>query len=88
MRASGTGKPTPNFTWGDIEAMRAEAGLSLKPVPSGAFSVADYSKQFGLPRSTAQQQLKRLVSAGKLKSGKRAATDAAGRRFYEACYWK
>ena len=88
MRAGGTGKPTPNFTWGDIEAMRAETGLSLKPVPSSAFSVADYSQRFGLPRSTAQQQLKRLVSTGKLKSGKRAATDAAGRRYYEACYWK
>ena len=59
------GKP-----WDHIDLLRKEAGLSADEVPDGAITVEDYAGRYGISRKTAEQQLRRLVKQGALKTGK------------------
>ena len=68
--------------WGAVDAIREQARLVVDDVPACAFSINDYAEKYRIPRSTAQQQLERLVVDGKLKTGM-----VRGARGKQRMYW-
>lgn len=49
--------------WGAVEQARAAVGL-LTSKPVAGITVAQYAAQYGLPQSTASEQLRRMVREG------------------------
>ena len=68
--------------------MREQAGIaSTDDVPPGAFTVPEYAAKYALPYRTAADQLARLVSAGRLKTGRKQTTVPSGRHGLMRFYW-
>ena len=68
--------------------MRAQTGIaSTDDVPPGAFTIPEYAVKYGIPYHTAADQLARLVSAGRLKTGKKQTTLPSGRHGLMRFYW-
>ena len=80
-------EPEPKFTWDDIEDLRRSCGLVEDDCPSEAFPVIEYARRMGLNASTALNQIRRMMAAGKLKSGQATRADARGHRGITTVYW-
>ncbi len=83
-------KPTPGFTWEDIDALRGEHGFLEKAEspPRGSFTNADYCERYGMPLSTAKCQLGTLVRVGKLQTARYCVLGGDGRRRMVVHYWR
>ncbi len=82
-----TGKPRPAFSWDQIDALRAQARLDGEEAPAGKFTVYDYAERYRLPRQTADNHLRRLAAAGKLKTAMTLRAAPTGRRYLTRVYW-
>ena len=81
-------KPTPAFRWSDIDRVRQTASLAVDdPCPGKSFTAAEYAEKYGLNASTAMFQLNRLVAQGRLKHGRKWATNRRGHRQLVRCFW-
>ena len=59
-------RPTPPADlWENLDAARIEAVANQRPPDS--FSTLEYETKYGLPHSTAKEQLRKLCAAGVLK---------------------
>lgn len=58
-------KPEPTFSWDEIEEIRSSV-VTERPGPEW-FTREEYQKRFSISRSTAQEQLQKLVGAGKIE---------------------
>jgi len=68
--------------------LRVQVGIaSTDQVPAGAFTIPEYAAKYGVPYRTAADQLARLVSAGRLRTGKKRATAPSGRQGLMRFYW-
>lgn len=79
-------KPKPAFRWDEIDRLRHESGMNGDDAPPDAFTNRDYAAKYGLPIKTANDQLARLVAAGRLKTGKVLAPTSGGYRMVRV-YW-
>jgi Fic family protein len=73
-------------TWDHIDLLRKEAGLTADEIPDGAITVGDYAERYGIPHRTADEQLKKLVKQGALKTGK-ALVIRVGYRRWVSYFW-
>lgn len=74
--------------WAAVEQARVER-LAL-PVsvgkPEGSFTIAEYTKKFGISRTTAKGQLDSLVRCGALRRHRAMLPDEAGRIVSQVVY--
>jgi hypothetical protein len=77
----------PAFSWDAIDAARSVAGIAADDCPPGAFTVEEYATKYGIPRPTAEDQCKRMVRAGALKTGRSYGVTRAGRHTLLIRYW-
>ena len=70
-------KPDPTFDWSDIMLARETLDIGSRTRPGLEwFTAAEYEVKFGLKRSAAREQLRRLREAGKIE------TSGSGSRIY------
>ena len=67
------------------DALRKEAGFN-ETAPAESMTIDEYAEKFGLTRWVADDELNKLVAAGKLKVGRRYGK-SHGRRFLLKAYW-
>jgi hypothetical protein len=72
-------KPTPTFSWEEIDALRVAAGCAREERRTGGCTIDEYAERYKVPRSTAQFQLSGLVRSGALVCRSESALDSLGR---------
>jgi len=58
-------KPSPNFTWAQLE--RERQAVKIAPLPEDAFSAAMYAEKFEISLQAANVEIKKLISTGKIE---------------------
>jgi hypothetical protein len=62
-------KPTPTFSWEEMDALRTTGGVADDPIPDGAIDSRQYAARYNLTSRGASYQLDRMVQKGLLTSG-------------------
>lgn len=72
-----------------FEDARAACGFNPdEGVPNHAYTYVHYARAHRIPLTTAAAQLKRMVSAGALKSGRKLGITDDGKQRVQTYYWR
>ena len=80
-------KPKPTFSWDELDAIHAAAGMADDAMPSTAFGATQYMQHYGISYPQAEGRLAKLVTLGKLKSGRKRAPHVDGKLGWKRFYW-
>ena len=60
------GRPKPEFTWDELDAISVPAIPDAQP--PGTFNVSEYAERYGIATNTATQRLNKLCTQGALEA--------------------
>lgn len=81
-------KKTPTAAASAVAALQEIIRADIKPVPKHCFTQKQYMEAKGVSRITAQLDLQRLITAGRIERKRHPAIDSMGRRCHINIYCK